>query len=82
MSVEQDTTDILMTAVVDVLALVGQSSIVPTKALLAYEYINESGDEKVDYVVSESLGLTTTIGMARLIEADALDDLLDQDDGR
>lgn len=73
----RETTDALLECVAKVAAITGQTYL-PTSALLVYQGITEDGDQKVDYVVTESLGLTDLIGLAHFVREDAIDDLLAQ----
>lgn len=76
-----EVTEILLAAVAAVLGTLNDdNSRVPTKALLAYEYIRDDGTEAFDFVVSSSMGRLETIGHARHIEHQIFREIAEEDE--
>jgi hypothetical protein len=76
----QNTTDLLFDTVSKALALVDVTDRLPTSAILIYETIGPDGQQQFDYVVSNTVTLTSMIGAGHALQTQATRDLLDDDE--
>lgn len=65
----EETTERLFQAVHDVLVLAGSEPPFVVHALLAYETLDKDGEPYTDFVVSNAMTLTNTMGFGQMIQA-------------
>jgi hypothetical protein len=78
--VDQDsssTTDVLLEAVSRVLEIGGNTEARPVDAMLVYSYLDPSGRELGEYVITIGMSIEQTIGRARMVQVMAENDFLE-----
>jgi hypothetical protein len=76
----QATTDHLLECVAKIHEEAEITGLLPSRAILIFETLKNDGDAQIDFVVTQGVSLTDSIGMAHFVREACLADLLDVDD--